>query len=183
MVLINDNSKKLKTGDRMPHFVLPATDGILVDSSLIHDPVLTIVFTCNHCPYAKAVEGRLIALAKDLDQEGAQFVLISSNDADAYPEDSFAVMKKIAEENAYPFPYCYDESQQVAKAFGALCTPHCFVFDGDRRLRYKGRVDDNWQEPARVKEHNLRDAIRALLKGGEPPVAEANAIGCSIKWK
>jgi len=183
MVLINDNSTKLKIGDAMPHFTLPATDGLIVDSSIIRDPVLTVIFTCNHCPYAKAVEQRLIDLAKDLDQEGTQFVLINSNDAEAYPDDAPAIMKKIAEEKGYPFPYCFDESQDVAKAFGALCTPHCFVFDGDRKLRYKGRIDDNWQEPERVTKHDLRDAIRAVLKGEEPAVTEVNAIGCSIKWK
>lgn len=183
MVLINDNSVKLRIGDLMPHFALPATDGLVVDSSIIRDPVLVVVFTCNHCPYAKAVEGRLIELAKDLDQEGAQFVLINSNDVEAYPDDAPAIMKKVAEEQGYPFPYCFDETQEVAKAFGALCTPHCFVFDGDRKLRYKGRVDDNWQEPSLAKHHDLRDAIRTVLAGEEPAVTEANAIGCSIKWK
>lgn len=183
MVLIDSNSQKLAINDHMPHFKLPATDGLIVDSSIIRDPVLVVVFTCNHCPYAKAVEDRLIDLAKDLDQEGAQFVLINSNDAEKYPEDAMPVMKKVAEEKQYPFPYCFDETQNVAKSFGALCTPHCFVFNGDRVLKYKGRVDDNWQEPDKVTEHNLRDAIRAVLKGEEPPVHEVNAIGCSIKWK
>lgn len=183
MTLINDNSTVLTIGDKMPHFKLPATDGLIVDSSIIRDPVLVVVFTCNHCPYAQAVEQRLIDLAKDLDQEGAQFVLINSNNAKKYPDDSFDAMKDRHDEMSYPFPYCFDESQEVAKAFGALCTPHCFVFDGDRNLKYKGRVDDNWKEPQKVTEHNLRDAIRALLKGEEPPVHEVNAIGCSIKWK
>lgn len=183
MVLINDNSKALKIGDKMPHFSLPATDGMTVNGAMIHDPVLVVVFTCNHCPYAIACEDRFIELAEKFDQEGAQFVLISSNDATNYPEDSFPAMKKRHEEKAFPFPYCYDESQEVAKAFGALCTPHCFVFDSARKLRYKGRVDDNWKDPTKVTEHNLRDAIAALVKGDEPPVHEANAIGCSIKWR
>jgi len=183
MVLINDNSSVLSIGDPMPHFTLPATDGLTVDSSLIRDPVLVIVFTCNHCPYAVAYEDRLIALAEDLDQEGAQFVLISSNDAEQYPEDSFAVMKKKHEEKAYPFPYCYDESQSVAKAFGALCTPHCFVFDINRKLKYKGRIDDNWEFPDLVQERNLYDAVSSVLKGEDPAKPEVHAIGCSIKWK
>ncbi len=183
MVLINDNSKILDIGDSMPHFTLPATDGLMVDSSIIRDPALVIVFTCNHCPYAQAVEQRLIDLAKDFDQEGAQFVLINSNDADKYPDDSFASMKVRHDEKSFPFPYCFDETQQIAKAFGALCTPHCFVFDSARKLKYMGRVDDNWKEPGKVTEHNLRDAIAAVLKGQEPPVHRMNAIGCSIKWK
>ncbi len=183
MVLINDNSTILKIGDRMPHFKLPATDGLTVDSSIIHDPVLVVVFTCNHCPYAQAYEDRLIDLAKDFDQEGAQFVLVNSNDPTDYPEDSFAAMKKRHEEKSFPFPYCHDASQEVAKSFGALCTPHCFVFDGDRKLKYKGCIDNNWKEPAKATEHSLHDAITAVIAGKEPPVHEVNAIGCSIKWK
>lgn len=183
MVLINDNSTILKIGSRMPHFKLPATDGLTVDSSMVHDPVLVVVFTCNHCPYAEAYEDRLIALGNHFDQEGVQFVLINSNDASMYPEDSFPAMKKRHEEKGFPFPYCFDESQEIAKAFGALCTPHCFVFDGDRKLKYKGCIDNNWRNPEEVTEHSLRDAIAAVVKGEEPPVHEMNAIGCSIKWK
>jgi peroxiredoxin len=183
MVLIDDNSTVLAINDPLPHFALPATDGLTVDSKLIRDPVLVVVFTCNHCPYAQAVEQRLIDLANHFDEEGVQFILINSNDATEYPEDSFAHMKARHDEMHYPFPYCFDESQSVAKSFGALCTPHCFVFDQARRLKYKGRVDDNWKEPDAVTEHNLRDAIDAVVRGEEPPVHEANAMGCSIKWK
>jgi peroxiredoxin len=183
MVLINDNSTVLKIGDSMPHFKLPATDGLTVDSSLIHDPVLAVVFTCNHCPYAQAYEDRLIDLAQKFDERGVQFVLINSNDSTDYPEDSFDHMKARHDEKEYPFPYCHDESQETAKAFGALCTPHCFVFDVNRTLKYKGRIDDNWKEPESATEHNLHDALEALVDGKEPPVHEMNAIGCSIKWR
>lgn len=183
MALINANSTKLKIGDPLPHFQLPATDGLTVDSSLIRDPILVVVFTCNHCPYAQAYEDRLIGLQKHFDQEGVQFVLINSNDATDYPEDSFEMMKARHDEKSFPFPYCFDESQEVARSFGALCTPHCFAFNQGRVLKYKGRIDDNWQEPARVTEHNLRDAIAALIKDEEPPAHEVNAIGCSIKWQ
>ena len=167
----------------MPHFSLPATDGLTIDSKFVKDPVLVVVFTCNHCPYAQAYEDRLIALAEHFDEEGAQFVLISSNDATDYPEDSFDAMKVRYEEKGFPFPYCYDKSQETAKAYGALCTPHCFVFDRERKLRYKGRVDDNWKQPKEVTKHELRDAIDAIVKNQEPPITEANAIGCSIKWR
>ena len=183
MGLVQANSKVLKIGDAMPNFNLPTTDGMTVEAILIKDPVVVIVFTCNHCPYAQAMEDRLIELQKHFDEEGVQFVLINSNDAAKYPDDSFEAMKARHDAKNYPFPYCYDESQEVAKAYGALCTPHCFVFDRNRVLKYKGRVDDNWKEPEKVTEHNLRDAIQALVKGEEPPVHEANAIGCSIKWK
>lgn len=148
---------------------------------MIKDPILVVVFTCNHCPYAQAYEERLQALMNEFEE--AQFVLISSNDAENYPEDSFECMKAKKEEAGWPCPYCYDESQEIAKAFGALCTPHCFVFNQDRVLKYKGRVDDNWEDASAVTEHNLHDAIEALANGEEPPAHEVNAIGCSIKWK
>jgi len=183
MVLIDDNSTVLNIGDAMPAFSLPATDGTTADSSLIRDPVVAIIFTCNHCPYAQAYEDRIVELAKDFDQEGAQFVLINSNDAENYPEDSFENMKVKHDEKAYPFPYCFDESQEVAKAYGALCTPHCFVFDSERNLQYKGRIDDNWEDSSAVTDKSLHDALRALVGGNTPPVQEANALGCSIKWK
>ena len=173
----------LSIGDSMPNFTLPAVDGLTITAADIKDPVLCIIFTCNHCPYAQAYEDRIIDLAMDLDQEGGQIILINSNDATNYPEDDFAHMQKKVEEKGYPFPYCHDESQEVAKAYGALCTPHCFVFDSERKLGYKGCVDDNWEHADQVTEQNLSDACHALLDGKEPPVHEANAIGCSIKWK
>jgi hypothetical protein len=130
-------------------------------------------------------------LQQHFDQEGVQFLLVNSNDDENYPEDSFENMKERHKEKAYPFPYCRDESQEVARNYGALCTPHCFVFafeeprqpESERVLKYKGRVDDNWRDPAGVTEHNLRDALAALVRGEEPPVHEANAMGCSIKWR
>jgi peroxiredoxin len=181
MVLINDNSSVLGIGSFMPAFSLPATDGTTVSGDTLSG-VRVIVFTCNHCPYAKAVEPRLIDLAQTFAGK-ASFVLVSSNDAEAYPEDSLGEMKRRSEERGYPFPYCYDRDQSVAKAFGALCTPHCFVFDTKGALQYKGRVDDNWQDESKVKDHTLSDAIRALTEGQKPKTPEANALGCSIKWR
>lgn len=183
MVLINDNSDTLAIGDPMPGFSLPATDGMTIVAQEIKDPVICVVFTCNHCPYAQAYEDRLIELANHFDQEGVQFVLINSNDTEGFPEDSFEHMKIRHDKKSFPFPYCRDESQDVAKAYGALCTPHCFAFGSERTLKYKGRIDDNWRDPDAVTEHNLRDALAALVRGEEPPVHEMNAIGCSIKWR
>lgn len=180
MVLINDNSPVLAIGDTMPAFSLPATDGSMVDSAALSG-VRVIVFTCNHCPYAKAVEPRLIALGKEFAGK-ATFVLISSNDEDTYPEDSFDEMKRRAEAMHYPFAYAQDKDQSVAKAFGALCTPHCFVFDANGALKYKGRVDDNWQDESKVTDRTLHDAIVAVIDGQQPKTPEANALGCSIKW-
>lgn len=182
MVLINDNSTALAINDPMPVFKLPATDDSIVDSSAIKESIIIIIFTCNHCPYAQAYEDRIVNLANEFDGKGVQFILINSNDAINYPEDSFENMQEKATELRYTFPYCYDESQEVAKAYGALCTPHSFVFK-DQSLQYKGQIDDNWQDPDAVEKHTLKDAIDALVEGGEPEVQEANAIGCSIKWK
>lgn len=183
MVLINDNSTALSIGDTLPAFSLPATDGMQVESSSIKDPVLVVIFTCNHCPYAQAYEDRIINLANEFDEEGVQFVLINSNDAEKYPEDSFDQMKVRHDEKAFPFPYLFDESQDIAKLFGALCTPHCFAFDRHRALKYKGRIDDNWEDEPKVTERNLHAALAAMVKDEEPPSHEVNAIGCSIKWK
>lgn len=181
MVLINDNSTVLNIGDSMPAFNLPATDGLQVNSKMIKDPLLVVVFTCNHCPYAQAYEGRLKDLMEKFEE--SQFILISSNDAVNYPADSFDQMKVKKEETGWGCEYCYDESQEVAKAYGALCTPHCFVFNQDRVLKYKGRIDDNWEDASAVTEHNLNDALQALSEGHEPPSHAVHAIGCSIKWK
>lgn len=183
MVLINDNSRVLKIGDAMPHFTLQDALGGEIDTSMIKSKVLCVIFTCNHCPYAQAYEQRLIDLANEFADPGVSILLVNSNDAREYPDDSFAAMRDRATEKDYPFSYCHDESQEVAKEYGALCTPHCFVFDGKRTLRYKGQVDDNWKDPAKVTKRTLHDAIAALAAGKDPPVAEANAIGCSIKWK
>ena len=183
MVLINDNSSVLNIGDPLPRFSLPSVDGLTIDTHMIKDPVLVVVFTCNHCPYAQAYEERLISLAEHFDEEGVQFVLINSNDATGYPEDSWEAMEVRYRDKGFPFPYCHDESQKVAQAYGALCTPHCFVFDQLRHLQYKGCIDDNWKDPKGVTEHYLRDAIDAVIKGEEPEEQEVNAIGCSIKWK
>ena len=199
MVLINANSTVLALGAPLPHFTLPSVDGLTIDTRLIKDPVIVVIFTCNHCPYAQAYEDRFIALANHFDPsarlrtglEGAQFILINSNDAENYPDDSFEMMKVRYKEKGFPFPYCHDESQEVAKAYGALCTPHCFVGawpepsrgHQQRILQYKGRIDDNWKDPKAVTEQSLKDAVEAVLKGEVPSVQEANAIGCSIKWK
>ena len=120
MVLINSNSTVLSIGDPMPDFSLPATDGMTVDSALIRYAVIAVVFTCNHCPYAQSYIDRLIDLGDYFDGQGVQFVLINSNDSENYPEDSFEMMKIEHDEKGYPFSYCYDEDQEIAKAFGAL---------------------------------------------------------------
>jgi peroxiredoxin len=166
-----------------PDFELPATDGNSYSlASFDEADVLVVMFICNHCPYVKAVRQRLVELAEDKAAESVAFAAISSNDAKNYPEDSFDKMKEVAEEFGFPFPYLYDETQQVARKYGAVCTPDFFVFDEDRQLRYRGRLDDNWKDASKVTRHDLRDAIDTLLSGETPDADQVPSRGCSIKW-
>jgi len=165
-------------------FSLPGTDG------KTHSPdqyrqaaILGVVFTCNHCPYAKAWEDRLIKLQRDFAKSGAQLLLISSNDPAKIPDDSFENMKRRSKEKAYPFPYLFDESQEVARSYDATRTPEIFLFDADRVLRYHGAPDDNFENPAAVTHHYLRGAIEALIAGRQPGPTDTKPVGCTIKWK
>jgi hypothetical protein len=141
------------------------------------------VFTCNHCPYAIASEDRLIALQNDYGSRGVQFVAINPNDAENYPADSFEQMKVRAAEKDFNFPYLRDESQKVARAYDAACTPDIFVFDRDRKLLYNGRIDDNWQQPDQVTRQDLREVLDAALEGRTVDFEHVPSMGCSIKWK
>ena len=173
----------LELGDAAPGFLLQGVDGRRHSFEELADkPVLVVIFSCNHCPYVQAYEDRMIALQRDYQQHGVQFVAINSNDDTHYPEDSFERMVERAGAKHYNFPYLRDASQQVAKAYGATHTPQLFVFDRERRLRYTGKIDDNWQNPGAVKRQYLREALDALLKGSAPAEAQTHAIGCTIKW-
>jgi peroxiredoxin len=178
-------SNKMKTGTPAPDFRgLPGVDGkhySLADFSA--DTALVIFFSCNHCPYVQAYEDRVMELQKEFGSKGVRFIAINSNDASTYPDDSFENMVKRAKDRKFNFLYLRDDSQEVARAYGATHTPHLFLFDKDRKLRYTGRIDDNWQEPAKVTRRHLRDALIALLSGQAPPEAETFAVGCTIKWK
>lgn len=177
-------SKGMPTGTPLPPFHLPGVDGNTWSQEDFRDAtLLVIVFTCNHCPYAIASEDRLIALQKEFADRGVRFVLINPNDADRYPDDSFARMIDRAKDKSFPFPYLYDESQEVARRFDAACTPDIFVFDQARTLRYNGRIDDNWQEPDEVTREDLRTVLEDLLAGREIGIEAVPSMGCSIKWK
>lgn len=177
-------STMMPLGTRAPDFALPATDGITRTlDGFAGCPALLVVFTCNHCPYAQAVQDRLLRLGRDFIPRGLGMILINSNDAREYPEDSFENMKRRAEENRYPFPYAYDESQAVARAYRAACTPDPFLFDRERRLVYRGRIDDNWKEPDKVTRQDLREAIEAVLAGRPAAQEQLASLGCNIKWK
>jgi peroxiredoxin len=143
--------------------------------------VLVVVFTCNHCPYAKAYEDRLVGIQRDYAAKGVQLVAINPNDDKSYPEDSFPEMVKRAKEKGFNFPYLRDETQVVADGYGAVCTPHVFVFDQSRRLRYRGRIDDS-RDPTTVKSPDLRNALDDLLASREVRVPDMKPFGCSIKW-
>lgn len=169
---------------RLVPFALEGTDG------KVHRPeeyagatVLGIIFTCNHCPYAQAWEGRLIEAQRAYADRGVQLLLINSNDPRKVPDDSFEQMQRRAAAKGYPFPYLFDETQEIAKAYGASRTPEIFLFDRTRVLRYHGAPDDNYDNPHAVQHAYLRGAIDALLTGGVPPVSETRPVGCTIKWK
>ena len=171
-------------GSACPDFRLLAVDGkTYTREDFGAAPVLVVMFICNHCPYVQAVEDRLIALGRAYAGKGVQLVAICSNDAASYPDDAFDKLAERWRNKAYGFPYLHDESQSVARAFGAVCTPDIFVYDGKRKLAYRGRIDDSWKDPAKVTRRELEEAVNALL-AGRPPVAEQRpSLGCSIKWK
>ncbi|MFW5925621.1 MAG: thioredoxin family protein [Myxococcota bacterium] len=178
------HSKGLEPGTPAPDFNLPGVDGrkhALGDFD--EAKVLVVIFTCNHCPYAKASEDRFVAIQRDYAGRGVQLVAINPNDAEAYPDDSFERMKQRAEEKGFNFPYLRDESQQVARAYDAACTPDIFVFDRDRRLVANTRLDDNTKQPDQVTRQDLREIIDANLEGKRLPFDPKPSVGCSIKWK
>jgi peroxiredoxin len=172
-------------GMAAPGFSLPATDGRTYRLDDVAGPNGTVVvFICNHCPYVKAVIDRLAADAQVLQKEGIGFVAICSNDAKNYPEDSFDNMKRFAKAHDLPFPYLYDESQAIARAYGAVCTPDFFGFDKHRKLMYRGRLDEGRTTPPPPNaRRELLEAMRHVVKTGKAPADQNASIGCSIKWK
>lgn len=173
----------LKIGDKLPKFVLTAINGRECDLYEFEESkIIVVMFSCNHCPYVQAYEDRILKLQKEFAPKSVTFVAINSNDEKAYPEDSFENMVKRAKLKNYTFPYLRDETQKVAKMFGASYTPEIFLFDEERILQYHGRVDDNWQEPDKVTKENLKDAIQAVLDGRDIERPETQAIGCTVKW-
>jgi peroxiredoxin len=176
----------MRIGEKAPAFELPGVDGKTHALDALKGSKATIVvFSCNHCPYVVLNEDRLIAVAREYAAKGVGFAAINANDAENYPEDSFPEMKKRAAEKNFPFPYLRDESQDVARAYGATHTPHLFVLDEDSRLAYTGAVDDDNSDKTRkkVEKPYLREALDDLIAGRPVRVPETHAIGCTIKWK
>ncbi len=171
-------------GAPCPDFKLPSVDGkTFALKDFAASKVLVIGFICNHCPYVQAIEDRVIRLANSWQNSGAQFVGICSNDPSDYPEDAPEALHARWLEKKYNFPYLIDEDQSVARDFAAVCTPDFFVFDSERRLAYRGRLDDSWRNPDQVKNEELKSAVDKLLHGQSLDSVQNPSMGCSIKWK
>jgi peroxiredoxin len=166
-------------GTEAPTFSLPDTDG--TEHSPGDAPATLVVFTCNHCPYALAWHDRITAVARDYPD--VKVLAVSSNDAVRYPRDSYEAMReRVQHDGGWPMPYLYDESQDVARAYGARTTPDCFLIDAEGRVVYRGAPDADHEDPSQNAAW-LRDAIDATLAGSAPANAETTPVGCSIKWK
>jgi peroxiredoxin len=177
-----------QVGEQVSDFELRNVDGDLVSMADYPEAKgFIVVFTCNHCPYAKKYEQRIIELAEEFNPQGYPVIAIQPNDPEAYPADNMANMKARAEEKSYPFPYVMDETQGVARVYGATRTPETRVIErlssGDLLLRYRGAIDDNYQDASAVEQRYTAEAVEALLSGDEVATPAAKAIGCSIKWK
>lgn len=178
-------------GAEAPAFSLPSAnpsaDGLGMGTRSLSDyadaEAFVVAFICNHCPYVHHVEGAFVEMARRYQERGVQIIAISSNDAEAYPADSFEAMGERAEAHGYPFPYLYDASQDVAKAYGAACTPEFFVYDADHRLTYHGRFDATRPGQGEATGADLAAAIDAALSGDAPVSPQHPAMGCNVKWK
>ena len=167
-----------------PDFDLPGVDGRnWTRDQCMGKRGLLVMFICNHCPYVKAVLDRIVRDARDLQALGVNCVAIMSNDPTDYPEDSFDNMRKIAEANQFPFPYLLDESQAVAKAYGAVCTPDFFGYNRDAGLQYRGRLDASRKEAAAPDvRRDLFEAMKQVAETDKGPAEQTPSMGCSIKW-
>ncbi len=184
--------RALEIGENAPDFQLPAVDGKTYSlKDFAKSPILMVIFTCNHCPTAQAYEARLKKLVEDMEDKGVAAVAISPNDPKAvrldelgYTDlsDSFEEMKTAAKDRGFNFPYLYDgDKQEASRAYGPSATPQLFIFDADRKLRYRGRIDDT-ESGKSIKSHDARNALEALIAGKPVPVEKTRAFGCSIKW-
>lgn len=178
-------SDPLTPGAPAPEFALPGVDGKLWTREGCRGPSgLLVMFICNHCPYVRAVIDRIVRDARDLAALGVGSVAISANDPAAYPEDSFANMVEMARRHALPFPYLYDETQDIARAYGAVCTPDFFGFNTRLELQYRGRLDASRREPAPPDaRRELFEAMKMIAASGRGPAEQSPSIGCSIKWR
>jgi peroxiredoxin len=173
----------LAIGNSAPDFKLPATDGKKYELSDFKAPVLVLFFTCNHCPYVIGSDEKTRKTVDTFSPQGVDFVAINSNSVNTYPEDSFDEMKQRMEKHKFPWVYLYDQSQEVARAYGALRTPHFFVFDKERKLIYCGRGVDNPRDASKIAVRDLDRALVQHLAGSPISVPLTNPIGCNVKWE
>ena len=179
------SSTMLELGTELPTFSLPdTTSDVVVSSAALRGAVAVVAFFCNHCPYVKHIQAGFSSFAREYGARGVKFVAISSNDVASHPEDGPEKMAEEARAAGYTFPYVYDESQSVALAFRAACTPELYVFDASSKLAYRGRFDESTvRNGLPVTGKDARDALDALLAGKRPGPDQKPSIGCSIKWK
>lgn len=175
----------LDLGLDAPDFTLPDTTGTMTGlADARGEKGTVVVFICNHCPYVKAITSRLVAAADAMKAFGVNLIAINANDATSYPEDSFEKMGEFAKREGFPFPYLHDESQAVAKAYGAVCTPDFFGYDANLKLVYRGRLDEGRTTPPPAGARpELVDAMRMVAETGRAPAEQIPSMGCSIKWK
>jgi peroxiredoxin len=173
----------LQLGQQAPDFKLPATDGSTYQLSDFDDEVLVVFFTCNHCPYVIGSDEVTRQTAEKFAPQGVKFVGINSNSKNTYAEDDFQHMVARMDEYKFPWLYLYDESQEVAKAYGALRTPHFFVFDKERKLIYTGRGVDNPRDTRKMKTNDLERTLEEHLAGKPVSIPITNPIGCNVKWE
>lgn len=178
-------STMLEIGTKAPSFELPDTDGSKVSlNDLQFDKGVLVMFICNHCPYVKHLNEGLVEFVNDYKQKGIECIAISSNDVENYPQDSPELMKELSEKHNFPFPYLYDETQEVAKAYKAACTPDFFLFDKDLKLFYRGQFDDSRPGNGKpVSGNDMRAAANSLIEGEENFEPQIPSMGCNIKWK
>jgi peroxiredoxin len=177
------STRGITIGDVAPDFELPDTERRRHSLSQPADaPARVVIFTCNHCPYALGWHERLMAVGRDYAERGVSVFAINPNDAERYPADSLEAMQARVRQEDWPLPYLRDESQDVARAFGAKTTPDVFVLDRDRRLRYRGAPDADYDDPAQGGAW-LRDALDDVLAGREARRAQTDPVGCSVKWR
>lgn len=179
-------SAQYKVGQKVADFSLENVDGKTVSLGEQKSKGVVVIFTCNHCPFSQAYEDRIIALHKAYAAKGYPVLAINPNDAVKSPDDSFEKMQERSKSKGFPFPYLYDETQAVAKAFGAARTPHVFILQKegtDWVLKYIGAIDNNTESAEKADKKYTEEAINALLAGKNPEPAETKAIGCTIKWK
>ena len=171
-------------GWKAPDFDLPGTDGKRHTLASVSGPNgLLLMFICNHCPYVKAIRERLVRDCAQLARLGIGAVAISANDPQDYPEDSFENMRRIAREFSFPFPYLFDETQEVARAYDAVCTPDFFGFNNRHELQYRGRLDASKTTPVPQARRELFEAMKLVAEIGRGPAEQVASMGCSIKWK